>query len=395
MKRNGTLRAPTTPSVLHLIDSAGMYGAERVVLTLMKGLRSSAYKPILGCIKEPGEPPPLIARHALEAGVDVAYFPMRRGLNPDGIRTIARFLIDNPVRVIHSHGYKPTIFLGLLPRRIRKAPVIATVHGWAKGDGTWRRRLYERLEAFFLRRMELVVAVSNGVRRDLTLAGLRDATITTIYNGINPHELVESRSPDETTRMLGLSEADCVVTTIGRLSHEKGHLFLFDALRYVVGQFPNVKLLCVGDGPLLLDLVRYVEQACLTSHVRFTGYRSDIPDLLAVTDIFVLPSTTEGLPISLLEALALGKPTIATHVGGIPEALPVTDLSVLVPPRDTSAIADALIRLIPKVSLNHALSSLSRPYLPDRFSARRMTSQYIRVYDSLIPHPILDPFVPR
>ena len=167
--------------VLHLIDSAGLYGAERVILALLEALRGTDYPGVLGCIRDDRAAVSAVAEEAGRRGIDVAEILVRSGLRPSGFGALRRAVAETGAGIVHTHGYKPDFLAGAQPSR--RFPVVATVHGWAKSSGGWKNRSYEALDAWALRRVDRVVAVSEGVKRDLKVRGVA-ANVSVIHTGI-------------------------------------------------------------------------------------------------------------------------------------------------------------------------------------------------------------------
>ena len=176
-----------------------------------------------------------------------------------------------------------------------------------------------------------------------------------------------------------------MIGAVGRLSEEKGHAVLLAAAESLVAEFSDLCFMLVGDGPQREKLTQEVAAMGLQKNVLLTGVCSDIPKALAVMDIFVLPSLTEGLPMALLEAMAAQKTIVATAVGSIPRVLRNQENGVTVPPNDAPALSAALAAL-----LNHRQSALrfaERAYADvQSFSAATMGRKYVKLYDQLIEH---------
>jgi glycosyltransferase involved in cell wall biosynthesis len=371
-----------TFKVLHLIDSGGLYGAEKVVLTLLDELRGSAFPGVLGCICENEAEPPLIAKKAEENGIPVQYFAMDRGLNLAGLRSIRRFIQSHDIRLVHSHGYKPNIFLSFILGKRFKA--VSTVHGWAKQAAGVKERFYELLDSMALRRMDRVIAVSRAVQNDLVRRGVRDKRIDLIYNGL---KIVNDRpylASEPLRRKFGIPGNAFVIGSVGRLVKVKGHSFLIEAMPSILDEVKNCWLIIVGDGPLKGDLEALISERGLSRNVKLTGYISDIHEFMSVIDLFALPSLSEGLPISLLEAMACEKPVLASRVGGIPEVITSPDEGVLVPPADPQAISQAIRRLARDRNKLGMLSVRSKNLIENRFSSFCMATQYSNVYAGLM-----------
>lgn len=368
--------------VLHLIDSAGMYGAERVILTLLDELKGTSFRGILGCIREPSSEVPVVAEEAMKRGLDVEFFTMKRGLNILGAMQILRHARRNDIRILHTHGYKPNILLNTVPRDGIK--VVSTVHGWAKGTAGSRASIYEMVDALSLRRMDRLVAVSGAVRDDLVKRGMRRDNVDMIYNGL-PLESYDSRAADPDVRSdLGLPQDAFVIGAVGRLAAVKGFEYLIDAMALVIGEIPNCRLIVAGDGPMREDLNRRISTLGLTSSIQLVGYQASIVRFLSAIDLFVMPSLSEGLPVALLEAMACRKPVVASSVGGIPEVVVDEQSGALCPPADPESLAVRIQQLFHDVSGRGRIAALGRKVVEENFSAKGMARRYQQLYAELL-----------
>ena len=369
-------------SILHLIDSSGLYGAEKVILTLLEEFKGSDFQVILGCIREKETEEVEIAEMARKNGIPTHYFTMKRGLNLLGIYEIIRFIKHNNISLVHSHGYKTNVFFGILP--FRSFPVISTVHGWLKFGTDHKEKVYEFLDSKALKRLDGAVAVSEAVREDLIKRGISKEKIVTIYNGIRTDHLQEEFEGLEIRRRYLLRQDDFVIGTAGRLSEEKGHGYLIRTIPYLAKEIKNIKLIIAGDGPLRADLEYLVEKLGISNHVRLIGYEKNIETFLSVIDLFILPSLTEGLPISLLEAMALGKPVIGSRVGGIKEVIQNGINGVLIPPMDVKALSESIRSLYRDSEARRIMGSEGKRHIGIHFSSRAMASEYKELYRKIL-----------
>lgn len=368
--------------VLHIIDSSGLYGAERVILTLLDELQGSAFQGILGCFREADSEIPQIAVEAQDRGIAVELFTTRRGFTIDGIQQISRFVSKNNIRLIHSHGYKPNIFLSLLP--CRKVKILSTAHGWEKNTAGLRARAYELLDALSLRSMDKVVAVSKAVFNDLTRHGLREENITLIYNGIVLDEYeIQSQGPN-LRKEYGIPQDTFVIGAIGRLVPAKGYHHLIEAMTSVAEDIKDCRLLIAGEGQLKDNLSALIQKLNISRYVTLVGYQNSITRFLSTIDLFVMPSLTEGLPIALLEAMACGKPVLASSIGGIPEVITSEKDGLLIPPADPHAIAKGIKELYFNETLRVEMSCHGRKLVENIFSAETMGRQYLSLYSQLL-----------
>lgn len=367
--------------VLHLIDSAGMYGAERVILTLLEELQGTSFRGILGCIRESSSEVPVIAEEAVKRGLDVEFFTMKRGLNVWGAMQILRYARSNDIRILHTHGYKPNILLSTVPRGgIR---VVSTVHGWAKRTAGLKARIYEILDALCLRRMDRIVAVSGAVRDDLVKRGICQDAVAVIYNGL-PLESYDCHATDPGVRSeFGLAQDAFVIGAVGRLASVKGFEYLIDAMALVRGDIPNCRLIVAGDGPLREDLTRRIAVNGLTPHVQLVGYQDPIARFFSAIDLFVMPSLSEGLPMALLEAMACRKPVIASSVGGIPEVITDGKSGVLMMPADSAQVADKIRFAYCNPRIMATLKVQARSLVESEFSSATMAERYVSEYSEL------------
>jgi glycosyltransferase involved in cell wall biosynthesis len=179
----------------------------------------------------------------------------------------------------------------------------------------------------------------------------------------------------------GFSAQDCVVVSVGSLVENKGHRILIDAVRMLVPAYPSLRLLIVGDGPLRSALEEQVGRFKLSEHIKFTGIVKDIHSVLALADIFTLPTRyREGLSLAVLEAMQHGLAVIATRIGGIPEAVEHNRSGLLVPPGDAGALGDAIARLSADTKLRCAMGAEGRKRYEERFRAEQMVSQIESLY---------------
>lgn len=368
--------------VLHLIDSAGLYGAERVILTLLEELRNSEYRGTIGCIRERETEIPAIAEEAQRIGIPVVYFTMRRGLNPVGISQIINFIKENDIRIVHSHGYKPNIFLGLAFNN--KVKTVSTVHGWAKKAGGIKGKAYEFFDAQALKKFDSVVAVSKAVVQDLKNRGVSEGKIKLIYNGLKTKNDKQVYNVPDIRKKYGIDDNAFVIGSVGRLAKVKGHSYLVEAMPNILEQIEYCQLLIAGEGPERAHLESLIRKYKLRDRVKLPGYIENIDQFLAAIDLFVLPSLTEGLPLVLLEAMAAGKPVVATAAGGILEVVETSDIGFLVPPADPSSLAESIKGIYRSKERMSNMVLRAKSIVRTKYSSDMMARQYLAIYSQLL-----------
>jgi glycosyltransferase involved in cell wall biosynthesis len=364
--------------VLHLIDSAGMYGAERVILTLLEEVKNSPHYGILGCIRENDTEVPSVAKEAQRIGIQVVYFTMRRGFNPFGIYRISKFIKEKNIRIVHSHGYKPNIYLAFIYKK--KFITISTVHGWAKKTGGLMSRLYEFLDVQVLKRMDLLVAVSEDISKDLIRHGVKKEKIQIIHNGLKLSKLKHHHNADQIHGNISRSFGIPILGALGRLVRVKGYENIIKAMPIIQSSYGPCKLVIGGDGPLKGELEKLVVDLHLEQDVTLAGFVNNVNAFFSMIDIFVMPSISEGLPIALLEAMAFKKPVVASSVGGIRELIRSQEHGVLIKPGDPVAIARAVTMLLHQPGKMKSMATLVFKVVRSKFSAEVMATNYLKLY---------------
>ena len=369
--------------ILHLIDSGGLYGAEVMLLTLIREQMTRGLHVVLGSIGEPDDPAKPLEQAAGRLGVKLQVFRMKSGYNVGGIRQILRYVHAEGIEVVHGHGYKANVLIGALPRFVRGVPYVGTLHGWTSGGQMSAVRLYETVERLALRRLDAVVAVSTAMRAMKDVARLPASKVRVIQNGIDPdgHPAVAPDGDDEIARFCA---GGFTVGILGRLAPEKGHKTLIDAVHSLRAGGRDVRVLILGEGRLRAELEAQVNDLGLRPSVLFAGYRQDAAIYLPLLKACALPSFREGLPIVLLEAMRARVPIIASRVGGIPEAVSDGLSALLIEPGDVAGLAGAIARLHGDPQFASGLATAARRDLEQKFSSSVMARKYEAVYNDLL-----------
>jgi glycosyltransferase involved in cell wall biosynthesis len=262
--------------------------------------------------------------------------------------------------------------------------VLFTEHGRFYPDLPNRKRMvFNRL---FLRPVDRVVAVGQSVKRALiNNEGISPSRIDVIYNGVRLNDF----SSDTATRAdvraeLGLSPADRVAIVVARLDYLKDHSTALRTSERVRGQLPNFRLLLVGEGPERPKIEAEIAQRNLGDCVRLLGLRTDVRRLLSASDAFLLTSISEGIPVTLIEAMGAELPVVSTSVGGVAEVVVPGETGILAPSGDDAALAAGLIQVLSNVSLAQKYGSTGRERAIERFTEEEMHEGYARAYCDLV-----------
>jgi glycosyltransferase involved in cell wall biosynthesis len=226
------------------------------------------------------------------------------------------------------------------------------------------------------------IAVSDANARYLVATkGLPAGKVGVIHNGCDLRRFDADRpAPDGLRMSLGFAAADPVLVIVGRLEPQKGHRVLLDALPLVRHQFPDVRVVCVGEGALRSELERQAGALGVAGAVRFVNYQHRVDDWLALADLTVLPSFYEGLPLAAIESLAAGRPVVASAVDGTPEVVVDGVTGLTVPPGDAPELARAVCRLLGDPQTRVAMGRAGRKWVEERFGHERQVRQTERLY---------------
>jgi glycosyltransferase involved in cell wall biosynthesis len=360
---------------IQLISTGGIYGAERTLLELAGYLQTQGWSNHVVALEGKGATP--LVERARASGLEAeAFVPAGRLPFRAMLERTRRLLARYPRAVVHSHGYKPDILLWLLgvPRRL---VCLSTCHSWYRE--TLQLRILEAIDKRVLRRFDHVVAVSGEIYADLATHRIAPRKRSLISNGISvPYATEDAR--ETVRRSLGLSQTAPLVVQIGRLARSKRNDLLIGAAAHLASNnAPYV--LFVGEGDMAPALHAQVSAAGLGERVRFLGYRDDIAQILRAADVLAMTSDQEGLPIVLLEAMALGCPIVATAVGEIPRVLRTGKNAWLVPPDNLPALTEALREALGAPHLARERAAQAQMEFHRRFSRESMGSQYLKIYD--------------
>jgi len=312
--------------ILFLRPELNRYGVTKSMMYLAQGLIGLGH--VVTCTSESESD---MAREWTSLGATHFSLPLksaRRSLL-SLLRIIAglrRVVKREGVQIIHSH-HRWTTFVASLLKRVLRTPVVSTYHGIHQGK--------EALSLWG----ERVICVSEDARRHLVAHfGVEPAKTVVIFNGINPASFRGLHAPLNSGSRSGNGKSPCL-TNVAQLIAVKGQQTLLNAMPYILARHPQARLKLVGRGPMEAELRRMASDLKIAAAVEFLGELADVRPVLAETDVFVMASVSEGMPMALLEALAAGVPAVATAVGGIPQILRHRETGCLVPVGDADRLA--------------------------------------------------------
>lgn len=363
--------------VLHVLPDLGVGGAERIAVHLLQDTDPRRFAAGALCLG-PARGTALEETLAT-GGIPVWFLGKRKGFSPRCAAALRRFVRDHDVRILHTHRHVLHYALPALSVS-RGLRCLHTVHNLAEREARGPGRLAQRL-AFRLGAVP--VAISHAVKRSLQRL-YRLPAVPVVPNGIPVGRYQQAGLLRAHARAaLHLDDDAVVFVCCARLAPQKNHAGLLDAFAAGPGRDPRAHLLLAGDGPLREALQARVQAARL-DRVQFLGEQADVVPLLAAADVVVLASDWEGSPLTVMEAMAAGRPVVATAVGGVPELVQSGRTGLLVPPGAPRALAHALQRLLAEPALRAQLGGAAGTWARHRCDCRVMALRYQSLYDALL-----------
>jgi glycosyltransferase involved in cell wall biosynthesis len=369
-----------TPIVLaELAGSAAYGGGERYLELLFDRLDRARYRGLLIC----PEPGPFVRRME-ERGVDTQLVHLAPLFNPMAFWRLTRLLVRERVTILQTHGARAN-FYGRIAGRLAGVPVIiSTVHNSMKDYevGSITRGLYRFLLRLTLPLAHRIICVSEANRSDLIdECPAAKAKTYTVYNGVDLSAFSSRFDRQKVRREIGVLQGP-VLVTIARLTEQKGHRYLVQALPCLLETWPQLCCLFVGEGELRDALHCMANDLGVERACRFVGVRQDIADILAAADVVVLPSISEGFPFVLLEALAMGCPVVASRVNGVPELIEDHKTGLLVPSRDPQALAKAILEVLGDPTAARKMGAEGRAVVRERYTVDQMVANTTAIFDA-------------
>jgi len=357
--------------VLHLSTSSGPGGAERVISTLAQALNDDRFRVIVGLFKSGW-----LQTECERLGVETRVIPLKGTFHRQWFRNCFRLVREERIALVHGHEFSAIVY-GWIISLLAGIPFVGTVHG----KNYFWQKLRRRLAFRTISRFGQLVAVSEDLKAFIVkTVGIPASRVQVIYNGVECCSPPSDPEIDRCRAELGLSAGDLIIGTVGNLYPVKGHRCLLDAMATILRRYPNAVLLLIGRGELEISLKEQTQRLGIEERVRFLGMRQDVPKLLAVMDIFVLPSLSEGLSMALLEAMASGKPVVATRVGGNPELIDHGRTGFLVQPEDVSDLAANLLKLLSDPEKIKQFGQQAAERVRQQLSMRQMVVWYKDLY---------------
>lgn len=357
----------------------GLYGAERWILALVRHLSAEHIESSVGVINDDPnlQGIPLLAE-AAKLGLKTVEFRSHGKLSASAVGKIREFIRAENIDVLHTHGYK-TDLIGLLAVRGTSCKLVTTPHGWSTDAGI-KLQVYEFLDRLGFYFADAVAPLSpdlyNGLRRMPGLQG----KLRLILNGVDISEIDAVMAGGNRAALDDGSSF--LIGYIGQLIHRKGIGTLIKAFHEL--DLPGKRLQLIGEGPQRAELEALAASLGETDRIQFLGYREDRLELLKQFDVFVLPSSLEGIPRCLMEAMAAEVPIVATNIPGCTDLIAPGETGILFELDDAAALTSRLMQLASQADLRRELATNGRQLILDKYSAAAMANNYTDTYAELV-----------
>ncbi len=360
---------------MHIVSSLEVGGLEIMVLNLLRKINRERYEPSICTFQTGGD---------LKKEFELMEIPIFIAERKEGWDfrlpfKLSKLLTKEKIDLIHTHNAVPWLYGGIAAKILNSKLLFHTEHA----------NLYPEKKKLILAEKYLS-NITNEIIADVKKVadylekeeGICPNKIKVIFNGVDvgKYESVKINTISK-KRELGINEDNLIIGIVARLNKVKDHNNLLNAFRIVSQSIDEAKLLIIGDGELKQELINYSNKIGIDKKVIFLGNRRDIPELLKILDVFVLSSISEGLPLTILEAMAAGVPVIATNVGGNKEVVLHEETGLLVPERDSKELADAINIVLKNKEKANLFSINGLIRVKQYFSLDQMVKKYERLYE--------------
>ena len=369
-------------TVCHIASGDLWAGAEVQAYTLLSALKDEKEFAVLAVVLNEAR----LAEQLRAEGVETIVIDETQHSFRQILKALKEKLKSRHIDIIHSHRYKENILAAQLKKAGLARYLVQTVHGSGerfKGFSRLKMKIYSYLNKRQTRRyFDRVITVSDDILREYENKFPKGRAIT-VHNAVDIAHIRPTRTVAEIRRDLNIGLNSPVIGTAGRLVPVKGYDLFLEAARFIIEDKPQAVILIAGDGPLMEELKQKAISLGIDNNVRFLGFREDIIDILNCFDIFVMSSHHEGIPMVLLEAMALQKPVVSTAVGGVREVIEDNLSGLLVKPGDVRALALACLIVLNRPETQTKLSLGAQKRIDEEFSVTIQKKRILELYGDL------------
>ncbi len=368
-------------NILQYIETSGPGGAEAVLLNIAGNVDKNRFNPTVVLHKSRW-----LHEQLLKNEIETEIIPSKRSWDMFFLVKFIRYCRSHKIDLIHSHLFGANLY-SCLAGAVLRLPVITTFHNELYFQGRLER--FMALKSIIIRNFAAqMVFVAEYMKKDyIEHSNFPDNKSVTVYNGIDLKYDIDNIDSSSLKKELGILDNDLLVGHIANLRAPKGHQYLIKAASLVCNNFPSAKFLLIGDegdGTIKKEIEDFIAESGLGENIRLLGFRKDVNKLLQLIDVFVLSSTSEGLPLSVIEAMASSKPVVATNVGGLPEIVVHDQTGYLVEPQNARALAEKLIFFLENEALRNRMGQAGRKVIEEKYSLKTMIDNYQNLYENLV-----------
>ena len=366
--------------LLHLIASPVIGGAEKVLLTLAKHINRDKFDLRLGIFIDKRAPRNLFWEEAKKLNVPLEAVAFRNPYSFNQLIDLYRIVSTFRPHIIHSHSYKSN-WLGFLMAKHSGARILSTRHGWFAVNNM-KTKIIGKLDQLLFKRFDLIITVSNQIRSYLSKNGIPEEKMVTVRNV--PH--IATKSADKTLfrNEMGIPMNSKLVGYVGRLEPVKGCRQLLQAAHYLKERNQDIHFIIVGIGSEKKSLQELMKDLELEMNVHFCEFREDVESVYQALDLHVLPSLNEGVPLTVLEAMAFGVPVVATAVGGVTEIIQDRVTGLLVPPANPKALAEGILEAFANSEETQNRVKKALDVMQNEYSARDWIERIESIYRGIV-----------
>jgi glycosyltransferase involved in cell wall biosynthesis len=359
--------------VLHIIQSLEIGGAERLVFDIINSMEGNLCHSEVCCLDSVG----ILGKRLVSADISVTCMDRRQGIDWRLIWNLRKFLKNRSVDIIHAHQYTAFFYAAIANGLQGKLPLIYTEHGRFYPEKTNYKRF--AFDPFLARLASALVSISEATKRAMVeFDNFPEKRIRVIYNGTKFRNRAVNRK--DKRESLNISTKDFLIATAARLDPIKNLIMMVQAMKTVVREAPECKLVIMGNGPEYRKLDLKINDEGLTDSVYLLGYRDDVEDIFLASDLFLLSSFSEGTSMTLLEAMNAALPAVVTNVGGNPEIIEDGETGFLVESDDALGMAEKILFFYRNRDIAINFGKAGQKRVRERFSFDRMIKEYEELY---------------
>lgn len=364
--------------IAHLISSGGMFGAENVLLNLAQWFNQNGETVWVGALKDSRSPKLQVIDRAKTLNLPVFVIDCRGRFDINAVLALKKFMKEHKIEILHTHNYKSDV-IGLLSAKLASVPIVATAHGFT--EVTKAVSFYEKLDRWLLKKFfNAVVVVAETV-----LGDFHSPRKKVIANGLEITRFEANKELRQKFRAAcHINEDEALIGIVGRLSVEKNQELFIHAAHDFLRQNKNVKFVIVGNGPEEDKLKSLVMAYALKKEIIFTGLIEDVAGVYQGLDIFTLTSRTEGIPMTILEAMASRVGVVAPKVGGIPQIIYHRETGMLFEKDDKDGLVKVWQELVQDFKLRQNLINHAYEYVKSEFLQSVMAEKYLDCYRNVL-----------